>query len=333
MVAYAAADRYAPSSECIMMLPAQARVVIIANNHAGQAHRLALVLTYAMTYWRERGWHVDHWLVTYPGHAEALARQAVQQQYDMVVAAGGDGTVNEVANGLIGSHVVLAPLPIGTVNVWAREAGFSMDPREAARQICLGTIGTMDLGVLDGQRHFILMTGVGFDADVVKHLYSHDKKRFGVFAYIWRIFQVVWVFRGVDVTIVLDEEELSVRALMMVIGNTPWYASFIPFTPKATVDDGLLDVCLISGNTMVHGPWQFIGLYLKLYFGWHDPSIVYRRVQRVQIRGGALPVQIDGDYVGMTPAEIGVVPHALRVLVTPQVAERLFTTTSKVGRA
>lgn len=316
-----------------MTLPPHARVVIIANKHAGQAHRLTLALAAAMTSWRAQGWHVDHWLVTHPGHAEALARQAVAQQYDMVVAAGGDGTVNEVANGLIGSRVVLAPLPIGTVNVWAREAGFSMDPREAARQISVGTVGTMDIGLLDGTRHFMLMTGVGFDADVVKHLYSHDKKRFGVLAYIWRIFKVVWVFRGVDVTIHFDDEALTVRALMMVIGNTPWYASFIPFTPKATIDDGMLDVCLISGNTMVHGPWQFIGLYLKLYFGWQDPSIIYRRVRRVQVHGGALPVQIDGDYVGMTPSEMSLLPHALHVLVTPSAAERLFTTTSKVGQS
>lgn len=315
-----------------MKLPAQARVVIIANKHAGQAHRLTLALTYAMTIWRAHGWHVDHWLVTHPGHADTLARQAVAQHYDLVVAAGGDGTVNEVANGLVGSTVALAPLPIGTVNVWAREAGFAMDPQQAARQILTAVAGDMDVGVLDQQRYFMLMTGVGFDADVVKHLYSHDKKRFGVLAYIWRILTVVWVFRGVDVEIMLDDERLPVRALMMVIGNTPWYASFIPFTPKATIDDGMLDVCLISGTTMVHGPWKFIGLYLKLYFGWHDPSIIYRRVHRVNIHGGALPVQIDGDYVGMTPSEISVLSRALRVLVTPTASERLFTTT-KVGES
>lgn len=307
-----------------MNIPANARVVIIANKHAGQAHRLALVLTNAMTVWQAQGWHVEHWLVTHPGHAEALARQAVIQQFDMVVAAGGDGTVNEVANGLVGSNVILAPLPIGTVNVWAREAGFSMDPRVAAQQICDGEVGAMDIGVLDQKRHFMLMTGVGFDADVVKHLYSHDKKRFGVFAYIWRILTVVWVFRGVDVTIQLDDESLDVRALMMVVGNTPWYASFIPFTPKASIDDGLLDICLISGDTMVHGPWQFIGLYLKLYFGWSDPSIIYRRVHNVRIRGGALPVQIDGDYIGMTPCELSLKPKALSVLVTASAFGRLF---------
>lgn len=158
-----------------MNLPPNARVAIIANKHAGQAHRLTLALTHAMKVWQAKGWHVVHWLVTHPGHAETLARQAVAQRYDLVVAAGGDGTVNEVANGLVGSDVVLAPLPVGTVNVWAREAGFSMDPREATQQIGAGIVGWMDVGMLDGQRHFMLMSGVGFDADVVKHLYSHDK--------------------------------------------------------------------------------------------------------------------------------------------------------------
>jgi diacylglycerol kinase family enzyme len=71
--------------------------------------------------WQAHGWQVDEWVVTHPGHAQELARAAVAQHYDLVIAAGGDGTVNEVANGLIGSDVVLAPLPVGTVNVWARE--------------------------------------------------------------------------------------------------------------------------------------------------------------------------------------------------------------------
>lgn len=306
-----------------MKIPDNARVCIITNQHAGQAQGLGAAIPPAISLWQAHGWQVDEWVVTHPGHAQELARAAVAQRYDLVIAAGGDGTVNEVANGLIGSDVVLAPLPVGTVNVWAREAGYSMNIITAVQQIMTGVVGRMDVGRI-GERFFVLMAGVGFDADVVKHLYSRDKRRFGVLAYIGRIITVVWGFRGVDVQLQFDDEIMDVRALMMVVGNTPWYASFIPFTPKATIDDGYLDICLISGSTMVRGPWQFIGLYLKLYFGWHDPSIIYRRVRQVHIRGGALPVQIDGDFIGMTPSIIEVVPRALHVLVTTTAVARMF---------
>ncbi|MCX6016592.1 MAG: diacylglycerol kinase family lipid kinase [Chloroflexales bacterium] len=306
-----------------MTIPVNARVCIIANQHAGQAQGLGAAITHAIAIWQSHGWQVDKWVVNHPGHAQELARVAVVQHYDLVIAAGGDGTVNEVANGLMGSDVVLAPLPVGTVNVWAREAGYSMNTFTAVQQIMTGVVGRMDVGRI-GEQFFVLMAGVGFDADVVKHLYSHDKRRFGVLAYIGRIITVVWSFRGVDVQLQFDDEIIDVRALMMVVGNTPWYASFIPFTPRATIDDGFLDICLISGSTMVRGPWQFIGLYLKLYFGWHDESIIYRRVRQVHIRGGALPVQIDGDFIGMTPRIIEVLPRALRVLVTTTAAARMF---------
>ncbi|NBU63474.1 MAG: diacylglycerol kinase family lipid kinase [Chloroflexia bacterium] len=306
-----------------MNIPDNARVCIITNQHAGQAQGLGAAIPQAIAMWQADGWTVDEWEVTHPGHAQVLARAAVAQHYDLVIAAGGDGTVNEVANGLIGSDVVLAPLPVGTVNVWAREAGYSMNIATAMHQIKTGVVGRMDVGRI-GEQFFVLMAGVGFDADVVKHLYSQDKQRFGVLAYIGRIITAVWGFRGVDVQLQFDDEIMDVRALMMVVGNTPWYASFIPFTPKATIDDGYLDICLISGSTMVRGPWQFIGLYLKFYFGWHDNSIIYRRVRHVQIRGGALPVQIDGDFIGMTPCHIEVVPRVLQVLMTPAAATRMF---------
>lgn len=299
------------------------RVSLIANIHAGQAHVHADAVKSALTLWRSHGWHVDEHTIEAPGDATRLAEAAVTQQYDLVVAAGGDGTVNEVVNALVGSSVALAPLPIGTVNVWAREAGFSMDVLTAAHQILTSVTGQIDVGFANG-RAFLLMTGVGFDAEVVRHLYASDKRKFGVLAYIGRIWSVMWEFRSHVVTVTLDDEELHVPLLMMVVGNTQRYAGFIPFTPTAQLNDGLLDVKMMFGQHLyVTGVVRFLMLYLYRYLPWLDRQTMLRRVRRVVVHGAPMSWQVDGDYVGSTPIEITVQPKALHVVTTMTAARRL----------
>lgn len=299
------------------------RVCVIANHHAGQAAAQSQALQDAVALWRAHGWLVDAHYIAAPGDAERFARDAVAQQVNLVVAAGGDGTVNEVANALVGSSVVLAPLPIGTVNVWAREAGFSMDVITAAQQIIDGVIGQMDVGFANG-RAFLLMTGIGFDAEVVRHLYASDKRKFGVLAYIGRIWSVMWEFRSHVVTVTLDDEVMHVPLLMMVVGNTHRYAGFIPFTPTAQLNDGLLDVKMMFGHELyVTGVFRFLMLYIYRYMPWLDRRTLLRRVRRVVVTGAPMSWQVDGDYVGSTPIEITVQPQALHVVTTPTAARRL----------
>jgi YegS/Rv2252/BmrU family lipid kinase len=299
------------------------RVCVIANHHAGQAAAQSQAFKHALALWRAHGWQVDERYLAAPGDAERFARDAVAQQYHLIVAAGGDGTVNEVANAMVGTSVVLAPLPIGTVNVWAREAGFSMDVTTAAQQIIDGVVGKIDVGFAN-QRAFLLMTGIGFDAEVVRHLYASDKRKFGVLAYIGRIWSVMWGFRSNVVTVMLDDEVMHVPLLMMVVGNTHRYAGFIPFTPTAQLNDGLLDVKMMFGHELyVTGVFRFLMLYIYRYFPWLDRHTLLRRVRRVVVTGAPMSWQVDGDYVGSTPIEITVDPQALLVVTTPTAAQRL----------
>ena len=298
------------------------RVVVITNALAGQAIVRAEAVTNAVMLWRQSGWDVIVRETLVHGDAERFAREAVTTNIDLVIPAGGDGTVNEVANALVGSTTMLAPLPIGTVNVWAREAGFSMDVATAAAQIMTAQRSCIDVGQC-GERYFVLMAGIGFDAAVVQHLYAHDKRRFGVMAYIGRIWAVMWGYRGQKVRVQLDDEVLEVSLLMMIVGNTARYASFIPFTPDATLDDGMLDVYMLVGADMLSGPFRFIALYLKRLLPFLDPHGISRRVRRVSVEGAELAMQLDGDHVGTTPAQISIVPEALHVLVTPAAAHTL----------
>ncbi len=290
------------------------RVCVIRNQAAGQATAKASAIDDAVQLWRLHGWDVDEYTVHQAGDAHRYAQTAVAAAYSLVVAAGGDGTVNEVANALVGSSVVLAPLPAGTVNVWAREAGYSMDIREAALQILNGNVIAMDVGVM-GERHFVLMAGIGFDAEVVRYLYPNAKRKFGVLAYIGRIWSVVWGYRARHVTVELDDETFDVDLLIMVVGNTPKYASFIPFTPHARVHDGFLDVTMMTGPHLLTGPMRFLALYIRRWAPWLDSQVITRRVKHIRITGPAMAVQFDGDYIGTTPCEISVIPQALQVLV------------------
>jgi YegS/Rv2252/BmrU family lipid kinase len=305
-----------------MTTPRVFRVCLITNALAGQAELHGAAIADAVALWQSHGWQVTTQQTHAHGDAERFARAAAAEGYDLVVPAGGDGTVNEVANGLAGTTTALAPLPIGTVNVWAREAGFAMDIPTAAQQIVAAERSVIDLGRWN-ERFFVLMTGIGFDAEVVKHLYARDKKRFGVMAYIGRIWAVMWGYRGKRVTVWLDDERFDVSLLMMIVGNTARYASFIPFTPAAAVNDGMLDVYMLVGADMLGGPYRFVALFLKRLLPFLDPHGIERTVRRVRISGGALPVQIDGDHVGTTPGEVSIVPRALHVLVTHAAARAL----------
>ncbi len=298
------------------------RVVVITNALAGQAVARAEAVTSAVSLWRTHGWDVVVRETTKHGDAEQYAREAVESGVHLVIPAGGDGTVNEVANGLVGSTTVLAPLPIGTVNVWAREAGFSMDVATAAAQILYAQRSLIDVGVC-GDRCFVLMAGIGFDAAVVQHLYARDKRRFGVMAYIGRIWSVMWGYRGQKVRVQLDDEVLEVSLLMMIVSNTARYASFIPFTPDATLDDGMLDVYMLIGADMLSGPFRFVALYLKRLLPFLDPHGISRRVRRVTVDGAQIAMQLDGDHVGTTPADISIRPSALHVLLTEAAAHTL----------
>ncbi len=299
------------------------RVAVIANKHAGQAEAQSQALLHALTIWRAHGWIVDEYYITAPGDAGRFAQRAISTDVQLVVAAGGDGTVNEVVNAMVGSSVPMAPLPIGTVNVWAREAGFSMDVALAAQQIINGVIGQVDVGFAN-ERAFLLMTGIGFDAEVVRHLYASDKRKFGVLAYIGRIWSVMWGFRSDAVTVKIDDDEMHVPLLMMVVGNTSRYAGFIPFTPMAQINDGMLDVKMLFGSHLyMTGPIRFLLLYLYRFLPWLDRHTVLRRAQRIEVTGASVSWQVDGDYVGSTPVEITVQAKALSVVVTRSAARRL----------
>lgn len=290
--------------------PVRARIVL--NPLAGNAEDIGGVNA-ALDVWRARGWEVDVTPTAYAGHAIELAREAAAQKYDVVIAAGGDGTVNEVVNGIARSRTALAVLPVGTGNVWVRELKLPLRPDAAAASLDMSNIVDLDLGMA-GERYFLLMAGVGFDAAVTQAVQPEAKRKLGLLAYIVQAFAVARDIRGTPTRIVIDGRQVRGRVLMVVIGNSRLYGGFLQITHHANLTDGLLDVAVIKGQDVRSAPLHILSILLRRYN--LNPDMDYYRAREVQI-GGATPlaVQVDGDPIGHTPMSFQVAPGALRALV------------------
>lgn len=305
-------------------LTPQFQVLIIYNPAAGQSPDLATTLDRVANLWRNRGWQVSIAATTAPGDATIRSQQAAVDGYNAVVAAGGDGTVNEVMNGLVGTSTALGVLPLGTVNIWAREMGLSMDLLKAAASLFDSQLTQIDVGMA-GNRYFLLMAGIGFDAAVTATICAKEKKRLGAIAYVKQAIQVAWNFRGVRPKLRIDGKRVRGRLLMVIIGNSQLYGGVLKLTAHATVNDGLLDVCVIKGEGMLSAPRRLISIFARHYN--RDPKVQYFQAKQIEIRGQkgkTLPVQVDGDYLGKTPMNFRVVPNSLWVLVPPNADRSLW---------
>ena len=271
---------------------------------------------------REQGWRPEWRETNQPGEATALAREAVERVLPLVIVAGGDGTLNEAANGLAGSETALAVIPAGTVNIWAKETGIPRKPLEAARLALTGGRRRVDLG-LAGGRYFLLMAGYGLDGAIARRVSQGLKGRLGATAYAIAAVREALGYRGTPMTLGLDGEEQSVDLLMLVAGNSRNYAGLVEITSEAKADDGLLDVCVYQGKGTVDIVLHVLRTLLRRHR--RSRKVLYRKVRRLEIKGRPLPVQLDGDAYDESPTTVTVAPAALWVVVRPGVRLPLFS--------
>lgn len=320
MTAYEIADQVAPDTHAL-------RARIVLNPRAGNAEDISGVKG-ALETLRARGWQVDVTPTAYAGHAVVLAREAARQGYDVVVAAGGDGTVNEVVNGIARTRTALAVLPVGTGNVWVREIGLPLRPQDAALSLSNGHYLNLDLGMAD-DRYFLLMAGVGFDAAVTRAVNPDAKRKLGLFAYIVQALITARDVHGTRVRMLLDGRPVKGRVLMIVIGNSRLYGGYLQITHQANLTDGLLDVAVIKGEDVRSAPLHLLSILLRRYN--LNPDMDYYRAREVQISSvEPLEVQVDGDPIGTTPMTFRVAPRALRTLVPPWISSDMLSAPSGI---
>ncbi len=282
----------------------------------------------ALGYLSRRGWTLTVKETGGKGDAESLARRAAIEGLDAVIVAGGDGTISEAVNGLAGTEVALGVLPMGTANVWALEAGFleraflKPDLLAAARELCEGRTRRVDLGRM-GDQFFLLWSGIGFDAEVLREIDSRAKQRLGAFHYL-----SVGLDRALSLprrcaTLLVDGEEIRGPIILVVVSNVRLYAGVARVAPGARVDDGLLDVCTFRGQGRLAVAQHLAWVLGKNLF--EDTLLDYRQAREVRVNAEPpLPVQVDGDVAGVTPVTFGVAPGALRAIVASRGNRSLF---------
>jgi len=289
----------------------------VHNRAAGHAVSRDRQFRQAVAVLEEAGWSVHVRETSQEGDGAPIAQAAARAGADVVIAAGGDGTVNEVIQGLAHTESALGVLPLGTVNVWSREAGFSARVAQAARQLVEGRTVALDLGKA-GDRYFLLMAGVGLDAEVTATLGSAKmrKQRLGVIPYIVRTAQLLPRYRGASIVVEMDGRADRHDALMVLVSNTRLYGGISRPTPHAVANDGMLDVRVFHGSNPVHSVKHIARFLLERRGSSDDGDIV--RARRVVVNANPpLAVQVDGDPIGTTPVAISVEPHALKVIVPP----------------
>lgn len=306
------------------------RAMLIFNPAAGWRDWRREVLHIA-DYLRQKGWDVT-WRETWgPGDATTFAREAVARQYDTALAGGGDGTISEVVNGLVGSKVALGVLPIGTGNVWAREIGLPLWSiihrgylEEAMMALMEGQRREVDVGRA-GQHFFLLWAGVGLDAKVTEVMEprSRVQKWWGAFAYAVAAAAVARDFRGTSAEITIDGQAFDEDVIAVLVSNVQLYGGVLRLAPQAQLDDGLFDVCIFRGydwtSTLGHATSILTGQHLN------SPEVAYHRGRRVLVETTVpLPVQLDGDPLAATPIEFDVVPKALTIIIPRDIPEDLF---------
>lgn len=248
------------------------------------------------------------------GDARRFAAAAAQRGTDAVLAVGGDGTVNEVVNGLTGTDVPLGILPVGTANDFARQAGIPQDPRAAMELVIERPPVRVDLGSLNG-RAFLNVSSAGLGAETTAETGAMAKGVLGPLAYaitgVRKLASEIETrrarFRGPS----FDRE---IDFLLFAVGNARATGAGTVITPLARVDDGLLDVCVVE--PMAFG--AFAGLMLELRRGEHleRDGVLYTQLPWVEVESEQpMTVNLDGEPQSLSRLEYRVLPQALRVHV------------------
>jgi diacylglycerol kinase family enzyme len=311
-------------------------------------------LDHVVAFLDRHGWSVTLQETSKPLEATELARHAVNRGDRIVIAAGGDGTINEVANGLVNSDAALGVLPVGTTNSWALQMGIpalnpllpgtqaakviaALEERvarplpanyyrkvllDAARVLVEGRTVAVDMGEVSG-RYFLMWAGIGFDAAIAESIPLKEKKALGSWAYVLPAIESASRYFGTDVWLNLDGKAVKVNTPFIVVSNIQLYGGMIAIAAKARVNDARLDVCIFKGG----GFFTFVQQAMEVLTHRHlvDPHVEYHQCREIGVESAhPLPVHVDGEPFTRTPVIIHTVPSSLKVIVPKTTRAKLF---------
>jgi diacylglycerol kinase (ATP) len=291
--------------------------VLISNPKTGRyASRRLRPIQETVSQLKSLGVDVELKLTTRPHEATELAARAARNGSADVFVAGGDGTINEVIQGLAGTKARLGIIPRGTGNVLARELGLPLDEQEAAAVAARGKSRRIHLGLAIDEtnnvsRHFALMAGIGLDASIVRHVRPRLKKRIGKGAF-W-ISGLSHLASWSPHPFKLEIEGREYTATFAAIGKAPRYGGDLAITPGARLDEPEFEVCIIATANRFRY-LRLLSHALRAGMPRDNPAVKFVKTSVVRAYGNA-PVQIDGELIGTLPMRFEIAPQSLEVIV------------------
>ena len=276
---------------------------LITNPRSGRG---GVDLSGSLTILREHGWDVSIRQKLHGGHATELAREAAREGCNVVVDCGGDGTLNELVEGVLGTETAVGVLPGGTANLWAHEVGVASQLQLAALQLVGAQRRRVDVGqvTVNGKHksHFLLMAGIGLDGVVIDRVNKPLKNRIGPAAVGLAALQSLPSATVVPAQIELDDLHWQGRISEIVVGNTRRYGGFTRVTPDAYADDGLFDVCLMTATGPLSAG-RLVGAFLLQQRPSTKDAQYYRAAHVKVTMAMTLPLQVDGGSVKLKDEE------------------------------
>lgn len=287
------------------------KIKLIVNPNS-KPLKIALFLQTICSKFNKAGYEVDVYKTEGEGDATRIAREAANSgAYEMVVAGGGDGTINEVINGLMPTPVKLGLIPLGTSNVLCRALKLPLNPIKAVDAILSGESIKIDVG-LANNRYFGIMISCGFDAYAIEQTSLRVKKFTGRYAYVFAGIKSIYHYQPKRIHLIADGKPMHMDAMLMCISNAHLYGGNYQLTPDAKIDDGLFDVFLYTGNDV----YRFVYYLLRLFLHFHlnFPDTTRFRVKELKLHSsGRVLYQGDGDLFGDLPLNISLIPSVLEI--------------------
>ena len=285
-------------------------VLIIGNPIAGRGKAVGCIKQLQSAL-EQRGYKVGCHLTHGAGDAQARAAN-IESHVRRIVSVGGDGTLNEILNGLPDpTTVALAQLPMGTANLLARELSLPRDPEAVADLVRAGRTRRVDMGLL-GNRRFLSVASCGFDAMVIKYIQDHRTGRLGLTGYLWPILRTLVHYDPPRLRIRVDNQ--TVNGSLVVVSNSRHYGGLFSVTDRAICDSGQLDVVVFPSACTSELMRYVIAARRRRVS--QLPRVPYLTGRQVQIEADEpVPIEVDGDFAGTTPAHMTIQPVAVSILV------------------
>lgn len=291
--------------------------VLITNPNAGRGGRArAQKVARFCEHLRDEGIGVEVAETRGAHDAARLAERAAREGAREVIVSGGDGTINEALQGLVGKDVRLAVWPAGTANVLARALRLPFDAEGAAQVFARGRTRRFRIGRATeertgAERYFFLMAGVGLDASVAERVRPRLKRRIGQAAFWFSGLEHLALWRPRPFTVEINDETLP--ATFAAIGKAPRYGGDLAITPRARLDAKEFEVCIVNSQSRL----RYLRLLSHAMRGGVSENyagVQFRRAARLRADGDAL-VQADGEIIGRLPMTFEIIPESIEIFV------------------